>query len=406
MTLHGRRSVEVAIVGGGLAGSTLAARLASQGVDVVVIERSPSWRWTAGGVFASPASVAELRDVGLPEDELQAVARPIPAMRVETAAQTVFRLTYGGAGAVGFDRSRLDPSVLALAERRGAEILRDRTAVAVEPGAGGRPGRIVVRGPAGEEEIAAQVIVGADGIRSIVARRVGVARAAALGTRIGMSWHVRDGRGDGPLGARMVVLDGAYCGLAPVPGDRLNIGIVLAGGRWRSRLRADGAAAVGQAIIDAVPPAGEPESERWREGPALDGIVGAYPLGHRVTRTAGPGWLLVGDAAGFLDPFTGEGIHRALVSARLAADALARRPQHGSPDLAPYQRAMQSRFRTKDVVSMVVQGFLARPMLFEYAARRLASRDRLRETMGLVIGDLAPASRALDPRYLAALLAP
>jgi hypothetical protein len=44
--------------------------------------------------------------------------------------------------------------------------------------------------------------------------------------------------------------------------------------------------------------------------------------------------------------------------------------------------------------------------LFEYTARRLAARASVRETMGLVIGDLAPASRALDPRYLASLLAP
>ena len=67
---------------------------------------------------------------------------------------------------------------------------------------------------------------------------------------------------------------------------------------------------------------------------------------------------------------------------------------------------MRRRFSTKDLVSRLVQGFLARPALFEYAARRLAGRARVRETMGLVMGDLVPARRALDPRFLAALLAP
>jgi hypothetical protein len=57
-------------------------------------------------------------------------------------------------------------------------------------------------------------------------------------------------------------------------------------------------------------------------------------------------------------------------------------------------------------VSRIVQAFLARPALFEYAARRLGARERVRETMGLVIGDIVPAARALDPRFLAALLAP
>ena len=64
------------------------------------------------------------------------------------------------------------------------------------------------------------------------------------------------------------------------------------------------------------------------------------------------------------------------------------------------------RFATKDLVSRIVQAFLARPSLFDYAARRLAARHGVRETMGLVIGDIVPAARALDPRFLAALLAP
>ena len=67
---------------------------------------------------------------------------------------------------------------------------------------------------------------------------------------------------------------------------------------------------------------------------------------------------------------------------------------------------MQRRFLAKDVVSWLVQGFLGRPALFDYAARRLAARPAVRATMGLVMGDLVPASRALDPRYLASLLAP
>jgi flavin-dependent dehydrogenase len=139
----------------------------------------------------------------------------------------------------------------------------------------------------------------------------------------------------------------------------------------------------------------------------LDHVAGVAPLGHRVTRRAGADWLLVGDGAGFLDPFTGEGLHRAFVSAGLAADSIDRALRSGGrASLADYEAAMRRRFATKDLVSRLVQGFLARPRLFEYVARRLDARERVRETMGLVIGDLAPARRALDPRFLAALLAP
>ena len=125
-----------------------------------------------------------------------------------------------------------------------------------------------------------------------------------------------------------------------------------------------------------------------------------------MTRRAGPGWLVVGDAAGFLDPFTGEGLHRALVSAELAAAAIGADRRGRAGAFAAYDRSMRRRFLAKDVVSWLVQGFLARPTLFEYAARRVAARPDVRATMGLVMGDLVPAGRALDPRFLATLLAP
>ena len=67
---------------------------------------------------------------------------------------------------------------------------------------------------------------------------------------------------------------------------------------------------------------------------------------------------------------------------------------------------MASRFGTKDLVSLLVQAFLARPRLFEHAARRLARKAPVRATMGLVMGDLVPPSRAIDPRFLAGLLVP
>ena len=125
-----------------------------------------------------------------------------------------------------------------------------------------------------------------------------------------------------------LVRDG-YIGIAPVPGDRVNVGIVL-GGSWRNEVVRRGARAVADELIAAVPPADD-DPAAWRSGVPTDAVAGAWPIGHRVVRRAGPGWLLVGDAAGFLDPFTGEGLHRALVSAELAAAAIdARRAR--SPD--------------------------------------------------------------------------
>jgi flavin-dependent dehydrogenase len=402
--------VEVAVVGGGPAGALTAALLARAGHEVIVFERSPAWRWRACGVFASPATVRALGRAGIDEATLGRVARPIPAMRVETPRGTTFRLTYGGwMPPVGFDRSGLDPALLDHARAAGARVCSGARVEDIRLDRGAPS--LTVRMPSNNiERHAARLVIGADGGNSIVARAARVARPARLAPRVGLTYHLADRAGDPIADARMHVFRDGYVGIAPVPGGRVNVGIVL-GRSWSARLAQDGAEAVADEIVAAIPvlagAAGSPtDPAAWRQGARLDRVAGASPLGHRVTRRAGDGWLVVGDAAGFLDPFTGEGLHRAVVSAEVGARAASAALRGNPRALDAYDRAMRRRFASKDVVSWLVQVFLERPRLFEYAARRIAARMPVRETMGLVMGDLVPASRALDPRYLGALLRP
>src|SRR6185436_19368949 len=166
-----------------------------------------------------------------------------------------------------------------------------------------------------------RMVVGADGIRSIVARAAGVDRPALLPPRTGLTFHVAEAGPDTPRDARMIVFDGGYVGLAPIPGGRVNVGIVVGGRSWAERLRVHGAAAVVAEVLAGIPTAADDPVD-WRAAVRCDPIEGAAPIGHRVTRRQGERWLLIGDAAGFLDPFTGEGLHRALRSAALATDAV------------------------------------------------------------------------------------
>jgi flavin-dependent dehydrogenase len=266
-------------------------------------------------------------------------------------------------------------------------------------------GRLEVREPDGRSNaIEARCIVGADGPRSLVAKSAGVTAGTRLPARIGLTYHLHDPHPAACRDARMRVLDDGYVGIAPVAGGRVNVGIVL-GRTWTGRLAGVGARGVADAIVAAIPPiAGDDVA--WAAGSPTDAVAGAWPLGNRVARRAGRRWLLVGDAAGFLDPFTGEGLYRSLASAELAAAAIHARLGGSNRAFGAYERAMQRRFLAKDGVSWLVQLFLSQPRLFEYAARRVAVRDELRATLGLAMGDLIGAGRVLDPRFLAALLAP
>ena len=201
--------------------------------------------------------------------------------------------------------------------------------------------------------------------------RAGVARPVRLGARIGLTYHLADPDPDATRDARMRLLRDGYVGIAPVAGGRVNVGIVL-GRSWRAELRRRGGRAVADEIVAGIPPTAD-DTATWRGGSPCDPVAGAWPLGHRVTRRAGTGWLLIGDAAGFLDPFTGEGLHRGLVSAELATAAIRAAARGRTGAFSAYERAMERRFLAKDAVSALVQLFLGPARAVR--VRRPADRD-------------------------------
>ncbi|MDP8922226.1 MAG: geranylgeranyl reductase, partial [Chloroflexota bacterium] len=117
----------------------------------------------------------------------------------------------------------------------------------------------------------------------------------------------------------------------------------------------------------------------------------------------------VGEAAGFCDPFTGEGIHRALRGAELAAAAADRALRAGDePALVgpEYARARQSAFRAKEGLTALVQLFVRAPGLMNYAVDHLNRRPELGARLANALGDLTPAGSVMGGRFVLGLLAP
>ena len=398
-------ATDVAIVGGGPAGSALAIQLARMGISTLVIERQREPEWRACGVFSSPLTRDRLVDVGLSETDIKALARPISALRLETLGGAACRIEYAHGHANGFDRVRLDAALLARAREAGADVRTATVVSSVElPAAHADHARLEVSptvvAPTGERQtIKARVVVGADGPHSIVARAGGLGGRSRL-KKFGLTYQREDpgaASAGQPMEGRFVFGRGWYAGVAPVPEGRVNIGIVLPG-KWVSSppsITAD--RLIGQFR-------GPPDA--WMNAPITEDYRAAGTLEHRPDRVSGKSFLLVGDAAGFIDPLSGEGLHRALVSSDLASDAIRRWLAGDRHAMEDYDRRLRSRFVTKDVVSWVLQLFIAQPNLLDYALRRLSRRARERRTLTLVLTDQVRASRALDPRFLLRLLAP
>ncbi len=387
---------EILVVGAGPAGSAVAAALATRGRDVLLVEASAHPRPKACAEYASPRIAEELHLLGLADAAWRSDALALGGMRVirgDTAVDICYRDIRGPRSAWGLDRVTFDAGLAAHAVARGARLEERATFEAVRLGEGRVTGARLRTGE-GPIEVSCRILIGADGARSRVARSLGVARPVRAPRRLGMVAHY-EGHPELTEHGEMHVGPGYYIGLAPLGGGRLNVGMALpmtGASRQPARRRFE-------AAIAGIPAVAERLAGRRRLTP----IRGASPIGHRVARAAGPGWMLIGDAAGFIDPFTGEGIYRALRSARAADEALAT-DDEGAEER--YLGLRRGAFAAKDALTWLVQGMLAAPPVMGYALRRLSARPGLAAQLGSALGDCRPASDALSPWFLAQVLWP
>ncbi len=398
--------VEVAVVGGGPAGAALAIRLAQVGREVVLFERLPEPRWRAAGVYTSALTRRGLSALGLSGDQVARLIRPISAMAIRTAdGQAACRLEYPAAlNACGIDRVRLERVMLDRASQSGATVCEGASITAVD--VDGQQAALQVHDDRGRRRLTTRLVVGADGPSSIVARSAGVILPNRRFRRAALTVHRADpsaAPADQPMEAEMIVGDGWYCGVAPVPAARVNLGLVIREADLRRELRRDGGLL---GVLDRRLRGASRRERPWLDEPETDAVRVALPLLHRVNRAAGRNFLLIGDAAGFVDPLSGEGLHRALASADLAVSAIADWLDRRSGALDEYERRLRARFRGKDILSWMLQLFLAQPALAGQALRNLDRHAELRQAFALALADVVPASRVVNPLFLTRVLGP
>ena len=400
-------SPDVLVVGAGPAGSATAALLAQDGVRVTVVDRAAFPRDKACSEYMSPEAVRVLARLGVLADLEAAGGVAVEGTSVIGArgAQLdgVFARStpppFRPAG-LSIPRRLLDARLVGAARDAGATVL-ERTAVEELLYERGAVAGAVVRDADGtRRSIHARLTIGADGLRSLVARRLG-ARRHGRPARLAFVAHVA---GFDFLGnrARMHVGPQGYAGLNPIGGGLANVALVVPAARAR--------AARGRATAFFLE-----ELDRF---PGLRGLVGPERIVRPVLvtgpfaawsgRVTADGAALVGDAADFFDPFTGEGICAALRGAELLASvvpgALAVPGRVSAAALAPYRRARRATFAGKWAVERLIGYGMWFPRLFDRAVGRVGRRPGMADTLIGVTGDFVPARAVLNPVFLARMI--
>ncbi|HEX9347601.1 MAG TPA: NAD(P)/FAD-dependent oxidoreductase [Gemmatimonadales bacterium] len=390
------RHWDVVVAGAGPAGSATALLLSRAGMRVLLLDRARFPREKPCSEYLSPESTRVLERLG--KDVLAAVATASPArltgMKVVAPSG---RSVVGRFETFSFalPRTRFDTILLNAAQTRGVEV---RQGVKVEELVyeRGAVSGVVARdtGHGTRETFRARVVVGADGLRSVVARRLGMVHTAGP-RRIAFTAHVADVPGVDDLGEMHVGRPG-YVGLGPI---------------------GEGVTTVALVVPFAEAHRGDRFFAELNRFPALAGRFDPRRLVRRVLATGpfarwsrrpvaiggGGGALLVGDAADFFDPFTGQGIYSALRGAELAAAAIVDTLATGA-SLRRYARDRRREFTGKWLLERMIGIAVGWPALIERVVGRMLRRPELADLLVRATGNCIPARAVLTPRVLAGLV--
>jgi menaquinone-9 beta-reductase len=399
--------VDVLVAGAGPAGSATAAFLARSGYTVLAVDRAGFPRDKACSEYMSPETVRILSRLGVVEALEKAGAAALEGMKVNAPRGAVAHGRFALAGhqpfrptGLSISRRILDHELVVAARRAGA-VVAERTCLEELLYDGGVVSGAVVRNRAGQRHsVRARLTVGADGLRSIVARRLG-RRTHGRPRRVAFVAHVAGVEGMGSS-AELHFRDTGLVGLNAIGHGRTNVTLVVPAEHAapaRGRVEQFFSEMVGQ-----FPVIGERVQAGEVEGP----VMATGPFAARSRRVVGPGALLVGDAADFFDPVTGDGIHTALRGAELVAKtaipALSRPGPLTTDRLIAYRGMRRRAFAGKWMVERMIGYAIACPRFFDRIVARLGRRGGMAHTVIGVAGGFVPTRAMLNPIFLARMV--
>ena len=398
---------EVIVVGGGPAGASTAHSLARNGIDVLVLDRAKFPRDKICAEYLSPQASRILSDMNVLDEIERSHPAHLAGMRIRAPdghyADGEFASTHGFRPfreyGLAIRRTILDEIVLRGARTAGARVEELVRITDVNKDQTGRVSGVNVVGPDGAAgTLTSRYVIGADGLRSIVGKRLGLTHTSRFfPKRLALVAHYRKVRDVGALGEMHVDRDG-YFGIVDVGLGLMNVAVVVP--ISRAKEIGEGRTEFLEQWIAARPHL----AERFVGAERVTDVNATGPFATTSRPAWAPGAALVGDAADFFDPFTGEGMYSALRGGELlapfVAEALRGTQSNEKRVLAGYEARRRSEFGGKWKLERIIGMAIAYPYFLNNAARALSRNKDLADLLVGVAGDFIPAKVALDPRVL------
>jgi flavin-dependent dehydrogenase len=358
---------DVLVIGAGPAGSTAARALARAGVSVCLVDRATFPRQKLCGDTLNPGALS--------------ILSPGTRTAVEARCLRTTGMIVTGPGGARID-APYPPDVYGVAITR-RDLDTALVDAAVEAGARFEPG-VRVRGPVVAKgvvigvrtdrgELRGRVVIGAEGRQATLAAALGLARFAPSPKRWAFGAYFEGLSGVTARG-EMHVRSGEYVGIAPLPGGIANVCVVREitrvgrrGDFPESGTRAGGPDPIARAV-SSYPDL----RERFAAARRVSAVATLGPMAIDVRASGCPGLLLAGDAAGFIDPITGDGLRFALRGGELAAAAALTELRTGRPTWQTLDRMRTAEFASKWRLNRAVRVLVGSPGCV-HAASRLAA---------------------------------